>query len=375
MGWSIETGIWYSPYLVYDLDGDARAEVYTKYIEGDQRDSDGHVRAEEEFVARLDGLTGNVTGKAPWPSRTGYVTNTDNHSNRNLMAIAYLDGIHPSLIVHRGIYDLVKSIAYDAGLKKRWYWDSGMEEKKYWHAGTHGLFPADVDGDGRDEIVYGSAVLDEYGKGLWTLEMGHCDFSYVGDILPSHPGYEIFYGFETWQDKNGIGLADAATGRFIWGYDAFVKHVHSQGMCADIIADHPGMELYGSQKNGEKTWLYDAQGNLLHDQRIDGLAPRAVRWDADVQQELILNNRIMAQGIREDGHVLSRIEGEIVAIADILGDWREEVITAVEGELRIYTTTVPADTRRVCLMQDRLYRNYVATASMGYFYPPIPGDQ
>jgi rhamnogalacturonan endolyase len=246
-----------------------------------------------------------------------------------------------------------------------------MEQKKYWHGGSHGLFPSDIDQDGRDELVYGSAVIDEFGKGLWTLEMGHCDFSYVGNILPSNPGYEIFYGFETWQEKNGIGLVDAATGTFIWGYDKFVKHVHSQGMCADIMADKPGLELYGSQKNGEKTWLYDAAGNLLHDQRIGGLAPRTVRWDEDPEQELILDNMIISDGFELADNVIGNLEGEIIAIADILGDWREEIITTVEGELRIYTTTILADSRQCCLMQDRLYRNYVATVSMGYFYPPV----
>lgn len=374
MGWGIETGVWYSPYIAYDLNGDGKAEVYTKYIAGDPREADGRVRTMDEHVAQLDGITGEILNSAPWLSREGYAINTDNHSNRNMMAIAYLDGKKPGLILHRGIYDLVKTIAYDSDFQKIWYWDSNMEEKKYWHASAHGLFPADIDDDGRDEIVYGSAVLDEYGKGLWTLEMGHCDFSYVGDILPSRSGYEIFYGFETWQDKNGICLVEAATGDVIWGYDQFIKHVHSQGMCADIMAEKPGMELYGGQKDGSKHWLYDAEGNLLHDEAFAGLAPRTVKWDADPQQELILDHTIISKGIENTGNELGEIEGKIVAIADILGDWREEIITSVQGELRIYTTNIAANSRQVCLMQNRLYRNYVATVSMGYFYPPISGN-
>ena len=60
-------------------------------------------------------------------------------------------------------------------------------------------------------------------------------------------------------------------------------------------------------------------------------------------------------------------------MADILGDWREELVTVLPGELRIYTTTIPARDRRICLMQDAVYRAEVAHRSMGYEQSPVTG--
>ena len=94
-----------------------------------------------------------------------------------------------------------------------------------------------------------------------------------------------------------------------------------------------------------------------------------MHWNADPQRELILDGRV--RNFEDGAH--ERIEGRVIAIVDCLGDWREEIITSVNGELRIYTTTIPAKTRRVCLMQDRKYRTDVAVQSMGYYYPPIEG--
>jgi len=74
------------------------------------------------------------------------------------------------------------------------------------------------------------------------------------------------------------------------------------------------------------------------------------------------------------GDVLGGVQGKVVAIADCLGDWREELIVSLPGELRIYSTTTPATTRRTCLMEDRQYRTSVARQTMGYFYPPIPRE-
>lgn len=374
MGWGITTGVWFSPYIAYDADHDGKAEVYTKYSEGDPRDDDGVVRKGDEYLAKLNGETGALIRKVNWPNRHGFVRNVDNHSNRNFLSVAYLDGERASVIVLRGTYDIIKSMAFDGNLNYQWYWDSRMEEKKYWHQGSHGLFIADIDGDNKEEIVYGSAALDNDGKGLWTLEMGHCDQAYVGDLDPDRPGLEVFYGFETSQWRNGIGQADARTGEFYWGERQPVKHVHSTGMCADLFAEYPGLECYGGEKDGSNFWLFDARGNRIHDKNLSGLGPKAVRWDKDVQHELIREGKIIAHGVELEGaELLDSIEGKIVGIADILGDWREEIITSVKGELRVYSTAILSDKRYACLMQDRLYRSYVTNQSMGYFYQPVLG--
>jgi rhamnogalacturonan endolyase len=127
-------------------------------------------------------------------------------------------------------------------------------------------------------------------------------------------------------------------------------------------------ESYGGERDfPEKRWLFNAQGQLLGTDDLGGLAPRAAYWDGDLQRELLARGRLRDFG---GGEHLTRIEGAVVAIADILGDWREEIITSVAGELRIYTTTIPATDRRVCLMQDPIYRLDVAGAAQGYFQVP-----
>jgi rhamnogalacturonan endolyase len=369
MGWSIEEGIWYSPFVAYDLDGDGRAEVYAKGGDGDPRDPDGRVTSGPEWLLKIDGLTGKVLRKLPWPDRSGY--EDYNWASRNLMGVAYLDGRRPHLLAQRGTYSLIKVDAYDPQLNLVWRWKSTDEKEKYKGSGMHGMHCADVDADGRDEIVLGSAVLDDNGHGLWTNPMhhklmAHPDVCYVGDIDLNHPGLEIFYGFETPQPRDGVCLADARTGKLLWSFDGPTIHVHNQGMVADIIAEHPGEECYAAEKDKSQCWLYTAGGKRTGSEEIGGLSPRPAYWDADPRKELILAGQIA----KYKGQGYQTIEGQPIAIADCLGDWREEVITSVPGELRIYTTTIPADSRRVCLMQDHLYRLEVALVSMGYFSPP-----
>lgn len=387
MGWSIEEGIWYSPYVVFDLDGDGRAEVYAKGGEGDPRDPDGRVTSGPEYLVQIDGLTGKVTRRIPWPDRSGY--EDYNWMSRNLLGVAYLDGKHPSLIVERGTYSLIKVEAYDARLEPVWKWNSRSEKQRYSGSGMHGMHCADVDADGRDEIILGTSVLDDTGKGLWTnpmhhKAMAHPDACYVGEISPANPGLEIFYGIETSQPRDAVCLVDARTGRMLWSYDGPTRHVHSQGMVADIIARYPGQECYVGEQDSSQYWLYASSGERIGREKIDGLSPHAVYWDADPQKEMIMSGRLnkyrdggqqAGDGEQQAGStqwapVGQRIEGRVVTITDCLGDWREEIITSRPGEVRIYTTTVPAQSRRACLMQDRLYRLDVALVSMGYFHPP-----
>jgi rhamnogalacturonan endolyase len=369
MGWSIEEGVWYSPYIVYDLDGDGKAEVYAKAGEGDPRDEKGLVTSGPEWLVKIDGLTGKVVDKRPWPDRSGYASY--NYWSRNMLAIASLDGRRPSLIVQRGTYDVIKVEAYDAKLNLIWRWDSRDEKQRYNGTGSHGTRAADVDGDGRDELVLGSSVLDDNGHGLWVNPMAHPaashpDVCHVADIDPDRPGLEIFYGYEVDQPRNGVCLVEAATGKILWGFDGPTYHVHGFGMAADIIATHPGMECYAGEKEHGQYFLYTARGELIGREKLGGLTPLAIWWDADAQKELILSRQVR----KYEGQAYTPIEGSPVAIADCLGDWREEIITSQPGELRIYTTAIPADTRRICLMQDRQYRLGVTAVSMGYFYPP-----
>ena len=147
-------------------------------------------------------------------------------------------------------------------------------------------------------------------------------------------------------------------------------------MAADIDPSVPGMEVWASEDpkgdkyNGDPPrWLFSCKGQILA--RQAGVPPfTAVYWDADGQRELVGNHTIY----KYKGAVEARsIEGGQAFWADVLGDWREELITSVKGELRIYTTAIPASDRRVCLLQDPIYRQDVAHLFMGYAQPPTLG--
>lgn len=367
MGWAIETGTWYAPYIVYDVDGDGFAEVYAKAGEGDPREPDGHVLEGPEYMVKIDGRSGKIVDRINWLNRDGF--EAYNRFCRNFLAVAYLDGKKPSIIMQRGTYAIIKTAAYDSDMNRIWYWEASGENEKFRGQGHHGLVSADVDGDGRDELVIGSAVIDDNGESLWTTGFGHPDVVYVADIDPEHPGLEIFYGLEKGRENSGVCLVSARDGKILWGYDGPTKHVHAQGMVGDIDPDYPGIECYAGEQDGSQYWLYSADGERISSKSFGTLSPRAVWWDADSQKEIVAKGKLF----KYNGNTLMEIEGRVIGIADCFGDWREEILTSINGELRIYSTTIPSETRRVSLMQDRQYRLAVTAASMGYFYPPQLG--
>jgi rhamnogalacturonan endolyase len=367
MGWAIEAGTWYAPYVVFDLDGDGRAEVYCKAGEGDPREPTGHVRSGPEYLVKLDGRTGEVVARVNWLSREGF--EDYNYYCRNFMAVAYLDGRSPSLILERGTYTIIKVAALDPELRQRWYWESTGDYAAYRGQGAHTLQVADVDGDGKDELVIGSACLDHDGRPLWTTGLGHPDALYVADIDPDRPGLEVFFGIEPSRKSKGVCLADARTGELLWYFDGPTSHVHGQGMCADIIAAKPGMECYAGEQDGSQYWLYSAKGELLSQEKLGGLAPVVAWWNDDEQKEILLDGAMRPYG----GEPITSIDGTVLGIADVFGDWREELVVAKDGELRIYTATLPAGNRKVTLLQNHQYRLGMAIQGMGYWSPPQLG--
>ena len=388
LGWNINMGIWFSPMTVYDLDGDGKAEVALKTgphaatrEEAFISDS-GFVLEGPEYCSVLDGATGKKLARTDWVARgdpTDWGDDKGNRVNRNQIGIAYLDGKRPSLLVLRGTYTKMRIDAYlyaDKKLDKVWSWCGDDETPPLRGQGGHSLHAFDIDGDGRDEIIVGSAAIDDDGTCLWRMDMGHPDWCYLADVDPGRPGLELAYGFETAQPRNGICLAGPGTGEIIWGCDHPTTHIHDWGMVADVDAEHPGMEIYGMERDGRTCWLYSATGGLLaKDEDLGRHGPRAFYWlDGPAKVRVPFSYRPGTFPIlKYKDTPVGRIQGQPLAIADCLGDWREEVITSVPGELRIYTTTVPATTRRVCLMQDHLYRMDVAVQAMGYFYPPQIG--
>jgi rhamnogalacturonan endolyase len=424
MGPGIETGIWYSPIVVYDLDGDGKAEVYCKA--GPQNPAEivrherGMVTGGPEFLVKLDGATGRELARVPWPDRSGIKDkgrdgelHVYNFISRNLLGVAYLDGKRPHLIVERGTYSLIKIRAFDPALKLVWSVDTQGDYAKFAGQGTHGMQVADVDGDGRDEVIIGSAALDHDGKPLWSTGRGHPDACYVGHMDPSRPGMQIYFGIEGRQARDGISLVDARTGETLWGYPAPTQHIHTSALVADIDPTRPGVEFYGGEANGSQFWVYDARGNRIGNKPMGGLSAVAAWWGDEPSKFIVAGRKMFRfkpptageiaaipppapmdlaafiESLKQKGpakvvvnelwpgyvgETFGRVEGSIVAIADCLGDWREELIVSLPGEIRIYSTTIPATSRRVCLMQDRQYRTSVARQTMGYLYPPMLGD-
>jgi len=390
LGPGIEPGIWYSPFVVYDFDGDGKAEVAVKTGPEDARESDGRVRKGPEWCSILDGMTGAELARADWPPRDPRLGDY-NRTNRNQMGMAYLDGKTPCLLVARGTYKLMIVDAYqyhNNKLKRLWHWEGDDETPIIRSQGTHGMHSADVDEDGCDEVILGSAVLDDNGTCLWSVGLGHPDKCFVTDVDPTRPGMEIFYAIEPWHDDGkGVCLVDAKTGKIIWSIGQRTYHV-GDGMVADIDPSLPGLECFATEdpKGGSRDrYMFSADGKRLG-QREDVPGCRNwIFWDADLLRETfgrggpgsVGRGRFGSRSIsivKYKGPTLtSDIEGSIMMMADILGDWREELVTVLAGELRIHTTTIPAKDRRVCLMQDPVYRAEVAHRSMGYEQSPVTG--
>ena len=383
LGPGIEPGIWYSPFVVYDFDGDGKAEVAVKTGPEDARESDGRVRKGPEWCTILNGMTGAESARADWPPRDSRLGDY-NRINRNQMGIAYLDGKTPCLLVARGTYKLMMVDAYqyhNRKLKRLWHWDGDDETPVIRSQGSHGMHSADVDNDGRDEVILGSAVLDDNGTCLYSVGLGHPDKCFVTDVAPARPGMEIFYAIEPWHDDGkGVCLVEAKTGKIIWSIGQRTYHV-GDGMVADINPSFAGLECFAAEdsKGGSRErYLFSADGERLGTREDVPGCRNWIFWDADLLRETFRSSGFWGGGslsiVKYKGPTLtSGIGGRIMMMADILGDWREELVTVLPGELRIYTTTIPAKDRRVCLMQDPVYRAEVAHRSMGYEQSPVTG--
>jgi rhamnogalacturonan endolyase len=393
LGWNIEQGIWYSPIMVYDLDGDCKAEVIAKISEGTRdgagvligdTNSDGRtdyrdpaqgnrVLSGPEFLGVFSGTNGRLLARADWPERgavSDWGDNYGNRVNRNLMGIAYIDGQRPSLIAFRGTYTKMYADAWNwrnGSLTRVWRWFRASGG-----GGYHNIRVSDIDNDGRDEIINGSIAINDNGATMWITGEGHGDRVHLTDINPDRPGKEIFY-IQEGGYTHPYSLRDAATGIFLWGPSGNQGDV-GRGLCADIHSGVRGLECWASVGN-----LNGATGASL------GARPSqvnmAIWWDGDVTRELLDGNHIDKWNTNNTLTRLLTADGVFVAsrsapagYGDVFGDWREEVWYIVgNSELRIYTTTIEANNRFYTLMHDSDYRTSVACETMGYMQATQPG--
>lgn len=392
MGPGIEPGIWYSPFIVYDFNGDGKAEVAIKSAGTDYvKNGKGRVCGGSEYLSVLDGMTGREIDRVDWPERNDRYGNLI-RQNRNQMGVAYLDGKTPCILAARGTYKLMVVDAWqlkDGKLQRLWRWDGDEENPAVRSMGAHSMVTADVDGDGRDEIMLGSCMLDDNGTLLWSSGLGHSDKAYLCKLRPDSEGLQVFMVSEPKKtDGRGVSVVDARTGKLLWGIGQATYHV-GDGMVSDFDPAHPGLECFASEdRKGGSTdkYLLTADGKKLNTTNAEVPGCRNwIWWDGDLLRETFRgdDNRWGA-GSSSNGKkqsiwkwqgatLTAGIEGDILMMADMEGDWREELITALPGELRIYRTNIPAQDRRVTLMQDALYRSYVAHRSMGYPQAPVTG--
>ena len=463
LGINIRAGAHYTQFMVYDFDGDGKAEMICKTAPGssdgegkfvteaatideiknasntvDYRNTGtvskglGHVLAGPEYLTVFNGMTGAAMHTIHYnPSRAGEMNKTSaypaksfwnddygNRADRFLACVAYLDGPdqNPSAVMCRGYYTKAYIWAVDwdgTELKTKWlhasvsktqvdHYDSnftkttqtyssntGKTPYSYtaWGNGNHNISVADVDGDGCDEVCYGSATIDNDGKLLYAVGFGHGDAMHLADLDPDHPGYEIMdVHEEAYENKDaGIGygydIHDARTGEVISSGQR--DRDTGRGLAADWDAEYRGCEFTFATQ----TSTYNCKGRSIYDTN-PGMNFR-IFWDGDAQEEL-LNDITISKWDKGNISTLSlaasRATGSPASCngtkatpclqADIFGDWREEVIlwnSTDASSINVYSSTYTTNYRVPTLMHDHVYRLGVAWQNVAYNQPPHLG--
>ncbi|MCO1580424.1 rhamnogalacturonan lyase [Crossiella sp. SN42] len=437
---TLEQAFGLEPRYRYPLsDNDARAladhfiDVYApgRSPNNKLRDFAGFILDGPEYLTVFDGATGRELQTVRYQPGRGddglrwgdYAMGRiepGNRVDRFLAGVAYLDGKRPSAIFARGYYTRAAVATYDwdgRRLKQRWLADSGWtpmsnpfndaphgrdgenpSHAKLTGQGAHSLSVADVDGDGRQEIVYGGATLDEDGSLKYSstgilppgsadpgarARVGHGDALHVTDIDPHRPGLEIYMVHEgaRWAPY-GYALRDAATGETRYG--GYSGRDTGRGMIGDVRPDVPGIETWASMPGGSgAVGIWSADGRLV-EERSPG-TNMSIRWAGDLTTQLVSGaieetpaiddwrrgRLLTAEGTRTNNHT----KGNPSLVADVFGDWREELLvrTADSSALRIFTSTEPTNHKMYTLMHDKQYRVDVARQQTGYNQPAYPG--
>jgi rhamnogalacturonan endolyase len=396
LGRNIRSGAHYTQFQVYDYDGDGRAEVVMKTADGttdgtgkvignagaDYRNADGYVLSGPEYLTVFNGQSGAAMQTVAYDPPRGTVSSWgDSYGNRVdrfLAGTAYLDGQRPSIIMARGYYTRTVIAAWDwreGKLTERWRFDTNDSgNSAYASQGDHQLSVADVDSDGKDEIIYGAMAIDDNGRGLWNTGQGHGDAMHVGDLDPAHPGLEEFKVDED-TSKYSAWFADARTGQILWRQPNCTCD-NGRGVSDDVYAGSPGAESWSAAIDG----IYNTKGQNIG--RKPGSANFTIWWDADPVRELLDGTHIDKYGTSTDTRLLTAsgvhsnnsTKANPSLTADLFGDWREEAIwpTTDNHALRIYTTPDPTTQRITTLMHDTQYRTAIAWQNTAYNQPPHP---
>ncbi|WP_437514818.1 rhamnogalacturonan lyase [Sorangium sp. So ce1099] len=406
LGVNIRAGAHYSPFLVYDLDGDGKAEVAVKTAPGtrdgtgeylskgpaagdddarDYRNNDGYILTGPEYLTVFSGETGAELATTEFlvgrddPCSWGNNECYGNRVDRFVGTIAFLDDTgRPSAVFGRGYYARTTLSAWnyrDGELSSLWTFDSSSnrDNGKFAGKGTHSISVANVDDDPQQEIINGGATFDNDGTGLCTVDYyAHGDALHVTDHIPSRPGLEVFQPYEGGESP-AYAMRDARTCEVIWqGPGNGGEEGPGRGVAADIDPRNPGSEA----------WVNNSQLLSGSDGKSVGNRPASsnflIWWDADLSRELLDGNGIRQHdgeggNFTADGCTANNgTKSSPTLSADILGDWREEVIFRCGNSIRIFTTDQVAKSRIPTLMHDPQYRVAISWQNGAYNQPPHP---
>jgi rhamnogalacturonan endolyase len=444
LGINIREGAHYTQFMVYDLDGNGKAEVVCKTAEGaidaagtyvgekyfpdyvktyslgsrtfnpnaNYRNSNGYILQGPEFLTVFNGETGTeIVTTAYDPPRYSSIYNNgneipvmspstsdinslwgDNYGNRVdrfLACIAYLDGIHPNVVMCRGYYTRTVLVAYDfdgTQLTKRWKFDTrnaSSTQAAYAGQGNHNLRVGDVDGDGKDEIIYGSCAIDDNGTGLYNTKLGHGDAIHLTDFDPARPGLEVVAAHENTVSGSttvyqGVTYRDARTGEVLFQKTATADDGRAMGTA--IMSSYRGMEFWSAHSGS----IISTSQKAIIVNNTNGVSMNmACWWDGDLLRELqdgtsvTKYNSGSAQILLNPSGTASNngSKANPCIVADILGDWREEVVlrTINNKAIRIYMTDQTTNFRFHTFLQDPIYRLSIAYQNVAYNQPTHTG--